>query len=244
MWKNYFYNIQKKYSMRVSKKEPLVIRLDGKDITKNKEINLADKSEKSFLDAMEKTVSYFTLEHSAYAIYGSDEVSFIFPEPGKLMRSLDSDTDNHSNEIISVFSQLFFYHFNKFDKNKLVFFHAKCFSIPEGKITSYIKYRSRSIQNVMATYILKRNKESFAELDLKGKIDKCKSLENYEGIKNFLEATLFYKGRQISLEDFLNRTNIIRQNSRRKIRKLLRLKNKIGTQRIKKSYSILRRENK
>ena len=35
MWINYFFNIQRKYSMRVSKKLPLVIRLDGKDVTKN-----------------------------------------------------------------------------------------------------------------------------------------------------------------------------------------------------------------
>jgi len=210
MWKNYFYNIQKKYSMRLSRKAPLIIRLDGKDITKNKTINLANKSEKSFLDAMEKTVSYFTLEYSAYAIYGSDEVSFIFPEPEILMKALDSDTDNHSNEVVSVFSQQFFYHFNKNDKNKIVFFHAKCFSIPEGKTTPYIKYRARSIQNVMTTYVLKRQKESFAELNLKEKIEKCKKLENYQEIKNFLEGTLFYKGRQISLEEFLERKNIFR----------------------------------
>ena len=36
MWNSYFFQIQSKYSMRVSFKNPLVIRLDGKDVTKNK----------------------------------------------------------------------------------------------------------------------------------------------------------------------------------------------------------------
>ena len=35
MWNSYFFQIQSKYSMRVSFKNPLVIRLDGKDVIKN-----------------------------------------------------------------------------------------------------------------------------------------------------------------------------------------------------------------
>ena len=40
MWNSYFFQIQSKYSMRVSFKNPLVIRLDGKDVTKNKKYDL------------------------------------------------------------------------------------------------------------------------------------------------------------------------------------------------------------
>ena len=60
MWNNYFAQIRKKYSMRVSFKEPLVINLDGKDVTKNNNINLFIKYNDGFLDTMEKTVKYFT----------------------------------------------------------------------------------------------------------------------------------------------------------------------------------------
>lgn len=203
MWNDYFYNIQRKYSMRVSYKEPLIIRLDGKNVTKNQEIDLTDKSEKSFLYSMEETVKYFTSQYLGYAIYGSDEVSFIFPEPMILMKALDKDNDNHSNEITSLFSQYFFQYFNKFNKNRLVFFHAKCFSIPKEKITSYIKYRARSIENVMATYILKRRGEKFAGLDLGEKTEKCKLLDDYETIKQYINANLYYDGKKISLEKFL-----------------------------------------
>ena len=36
MWNSYFFQIQSKYSMRVSFKNPLVIRLDGKMLQKIK----------------------------------------------------------------------------------------------------------------------------------------------------------------------------------------------------------------
>lgn len=60
MWSNYFYNIQKKYSMRVSLNNPLVIRLDGKNVTKSKQLDLLDYSDNSYSSVMQKTVSYFT----------------------------------------------------------------------------------------------------------------------------------------------------------------------------------------
>ena len=45
MWNSYFFQIQSKYSMRVSFKNPLVIRLDGKDVTKNKKYDLLNNYE-------------------------------------------------------------------------------------------------------------------------------------------------------------------------------------------------------
>ena len=203
MWKNYFYNIQKKYSMRLSKKEPLIIRLDGKNITKSKDINLMDiSSQKSFMYAMEKSVEYFTRKYKCYAIYGTDEVSFIFKEPLLLMEDLDKDIDDHSNEVVSLFVQYFFHYFNNLDRNKLIFFHAKCFSIPEEKIISYIKYRSRTIENVMITYFLKKNNINIGMIKLDEKINECKLMDNYYMIKDIKNGILFYNGKQILMEDF------------------------------------------
>lgn len=213
MWNNYFYNIQKKYSMRVSSREPLIIRLDGKNITKNKKVNLLDFcSQKGFMYSMEKTVEYFTMKYKCYAIYGSDEVSFIFMDPMELMSDLDSESDNHSNEIVSLFSQYFFHYFNNFDINKLVFFHAKCFSIPTGKIISYIKYRSRIIENVMITYFLKENNLNEKDLKLDEKIDKCKSIDNYYIIEKIKKGILYFNGKQIILDEFFKGNTIYVQN--------------------------------
>lgn len=49
MWHSYFYQIQSKYNMRVSIKNPLVIRLDGKNVTKNRNYDLLNNYEGSFL---------------------------------------------------------------------------------------------------------------------------------------------------------------------------------------------------
>ena len=157
MWNDYFYQIQKKYSMRLSLKEPLVIRLDGKDVTKSKDLNLLYKFKGSFFDAFEESAKYFSKKYNCYSLCGTDEISFVIENPLELFEDLDSDKTNHSNEVISLFSQYFFNYFNKTYNGDNIFFHAKCFSIPSGKINSYIKYRSKSITNVITTYFLKRN---------------------------------------------------------------------------------------
>lgn len=60
MWQSYFYQIQNKYNMRVSIKNPLVIRMDGKNVTKNKRLDLLNNYEGTFINLLEKTVKYFT----------------------------------------------------------------------------------------------------------------------------------------------------------------------------------------
>ena len=204
MWNSYFYNIQKKYSMRVSTQKPLVIRLDGKDATKNKNINLLDTSTNGFLDALIKSASFFTEKYQCYAVFGSDEISFIFPSTDILLKDLDSDRTTHSHEIISVFSQYFFQYFNNFDKHKIVFWHAKCFSIESEKIVSYVKYRSRSIENVLATYFLKRNNVSFDNSTLEQNKEKCCELPDYASLAPHINGYLYFNGKEISLNDFLN----------------------------------------
>ena len=204
MWNNYFYNIQKKYSMRISSKKPLVIRLDGKEVTRNKNINLFDCSDNGFLDALKKTASFFTQKYSCYAIFGSDEISFIFPSVDILLPDLDSDKTTLSNEIVSVFSQYFFQYFNNFDKHRILFWHAKCFSIPNEKIVSYVKYRSKSIENVLTTYFLIRNGITFENDNIENRRKKCESVPSFSTLSNHIAGFLYLNGKEISLNDFLN----------------------------------------
>lgn len=214
MWKNYFNNIQKKYSMRVSRTEPLVIRLDGKDITKNKSINLLDRESKnSFTNSLERTVKYFTEKYNCFAIFGSDEVSFIFKNPKLILEDMTNDACNSSNEIISGFSQYFFKYFNEFDKHKVVYWHGKCFSIPENKIKSYIKYRSKIIQNVMTTYFLVKKGKYDGNEKLEKRINKCKSLADYSTFSNIENGVLYYNGARIDLDKFLN-SDIIEETNK------------------------------
>ena len=202
MWNSYFFQIQSKYSMRVSFKNPLVIRLDGKDVTKNKKYDLLNNYEGNFRNTLEKTAEFFTRKYKCLAILGSDEISFIFTDPLVVISDLDKEKWNSSNEIISVFSQYFFDYFNEHNKQSKVFWHGKCFSIRNEKINSYIKFRSSIIKNVMTTYFLsKYNIKMGKEKQEKREID-CKKLQGYEVLEDIQDGVLYLEGDRIDIIEF------------------------------------------
>ena len=197
MWNSYFFQIQSKYSMRVSFKNPLVIRLDGKDVTKNKKYDLLNNYEGNFRNTLEKTAEFFTRKYKCLAILGSDEISFIFTDPLVVISDLDKEKWNTSNEIISVFSQYFFDYFNEHNKQSKVFWHGKCFSIRNEKINSYIKFRSSIIKNVMTTYFLsKYNIKMGKEKQEKREIE-CKKLQGYEVLEDIQNGVLYLEGEEL-----------------------------------------------
>lgn len=202
MWNSYFFQIQSKYSMRVSFKNPLVIRLDGKDVTKNKKYDLLNNYEGNFRNTLEKTAEFFTRKYKCLAILGSDEISFIFTDPLVVISDLDKEKWNTSNEIISVFSQYFFDYFNEHNKQSKVFWHGKCFSIRNEKINSYIKFRSGIIKNVMTTYFLsKYNVKMGKEKQEKREIE-CKKLQGYEVLEDIQNGVLYLEGDRIDIIEF------------------------------------------
>ena len=202
MWNSYFFQIQSKYSMRVSFKNPLVIRLDGKDVTKNKKYDLLNNYEGNFRNTLEITAEFFTKKYKCLAILGSDEISFIFTDPLVVISDLDKEKWNTSNEIISVFSQYFFDYFNEHNKQSKVFWHGKCFSIRNEKINSYIKFRSGIIKNVMTTYFLsKYNIKMGKEKQEKREIE-CKKLQGYEVLEDIQNGVLYLEGDRIDIIEF------------------------------------------
>lgn len=212
MWNSYFFQIQSKYSMRVSFKNPLVIRLDGKDVTKNKKYDLLNNYEGNFRNTLEKTAEFFTKKYKCLAILGSDEISFIFTDPLVVISDLDKEKWNTSNEIISVFSQYFFDYFNEHNKQSKVFWHGKCFSIRNEKINSYIKFRSSIIKNVMTTYFLsKYNIKMGKEKQEKREIE-CKKLQGYEVLEDIQNGVLYLEGDRIDITEFY-RGNIKKEKS-------------------------------
>lgn len=202
MWNSYFFQIQSKYSMRVSFKNPLVIRLDGKDVTKNKKYDLLNNYEGNFRNTLERTAKFFTRKYKCLAILGSDEISFIFTDPLAVISDLDKEKWNTSNEIISAFSQYFFDYFNEHNKQSKVFWHGKCFSIRNEKINSYIKFRSSIIKNVMTTYFLsKYNIKMGKEKQEKREIE-CKKLQGYEVLEDIQNGVLYLEGDRIDIIEF------------------------------------------
>ena len=204
MWNSYFFQLQKKYNMRISTKMPLVFRFDGKKITKNRDINLLDKYDGSFFDSLEKTARFFTEKYHCYAIFGSDEISFIVPNPNVVIEDLEpNDKTTHSQELIALFSQYFFDYFNHFDMHRKIFWHGKCFSIPEGKLASYIKYRSGIIKNVMVTYFARVNRVN-NELGLDEKVKMCMTIPGYDDFSKMQDGILFFAGMKIDLKEFID----------------------------------------
>lgn len=205
MWNDYFLQIKKKYSMRISTKTPLVINLDGRNVTKNPKINLIIKTNNSFLDAMEKTVEFYTKKYNCLSIFGTDEVSFIFLNPIELVNDLNSSFNTCSNEIAAIFSQYFFDYFNNIMKDEKIFWHAKCYSIPAGKVNSYIKYKSEVIKIVLTTYLLKRrNIPDAGRLKKEERIKKCEKYEEYKYLKMIEDGVLYLNGNKIDIQEFLN----------------------------------------
>lgn len=210
MWNNYFFQIQKKYNIRVSTKEPLVVRFDGKGITRNKEINFLEDYKGSFTNSLEECARYFTEKYEGFSFFGSDEISFVFLNPMQVIKDLDpSDNSTYSNEIIAMFSQYFFNYFNMQNKHYKIFWHGKCFSIKKEKLTSYLKYRMGIIRNVMSTYFLKRKDLKMGNHKINVKIAKCKEFEDYSRLEKILNGVLYYNGKKIDREMYINKGEIV-----------------------------------
>ena len=60
-WNNYFGNLENKYDLKMNKKKPIVIFVDGKDITKSSKYNLMAENKNSFNDIFEQTIKFFSL---------------------------------------------------------------------------------------------------------------------------------------------------------------------------------------
>lgn len=204
VWNSYFGNIRKKYDLKVSEKKPLVIFLDGKGVTTGNDFNLANNYKGGFIDIMEQTVAHFTAEYSCIALFGVDEVSFIFENAGSMIDKVNNNRNFKTNEITSVFSQYFFEYFNKLNSQNAVYWHARCHSIPEQKIESYIKFRSNAIFNTFTTYFLKKNMVKDAgHIKLDEKIKLCREKDSYKEIEEYAKGILYLNGERIELEEYL-----------------------------------------
>lgn len=143
-------------------------------------------------------------KYHCYAIFGSDEVSFIFDYPMTVIEDLDKEKVNRTNEIIALFSQYFYDYFNNFNKHFKVFWHGKCFSIKHEKIKSYLKFRSRIIRNVMTTYFLKTKGLKFGNTNMETKDDECMKYDDYSILEDIQDGILYYDGNRIDLQEFYN----------------------------------------
>lgn len=193
-------NIQNKYNLKINVNKPIVIFIDGKDITKNLKYNLIQEDKGSFNDIFEQTITHFSEKFNCIAISGVDEVSFVLKNSKELGEKM-----YRAQEIVSLFSQYFYKYFNDKYTNSPVYWHCKCSNIPKGKIKSYIKYRSLTIHELYLTYFLKRKQVKDAgKIPLNEKEEKCNEIDEYKEIERYSRGRLYINGKQIELESFLN----------------------------------------
>lgn len=208
MWHSYFQRIENKYSMRVSLKKELVIRIDARNITKNRNISLLEKKANSFADCFERTVKIFTSKYNCLCFFGSDEANFIFDEPILLLDSLNIDKEKNArtNEIVALFTQEFFNCFNDlYNSDEKIFWHGGCFSIEKEKINSYIKCRSLVVKDVMTAYFLKRMMvKNAGRIKMEERIAINEQYSGYEKVKEAEKGTLYLNGQRIDKDGFLN----------------------------------------
>lgn len=119
-----------------------------------------------------------------------------------VIEDLDKEKNNRTNEIISLFSQYFFDYFNNLNKNTKIFWHAKCFSINNDKINSYVKFRSKIIKNVLTTYFLKHNDIHIGNAKMEYKEEICKKFTNYKVLQEIQDGILYFDGKRIDLREF------------------------------------------
>ena len=205
---NYFFKIINKYNLSLSNNKPLVLFLDGKHVTSNNMYNLNNETIGSFNDYFEKTIKYFSNKYNCIALSGVDEVSFIITDTTLLRK--DCNLKNlKSQDVVSVFSQKFFQYFKNLNKNT-VYWHCKSLSIPNGKVISYLKYRSNFILGTSTTYFLKRkNIKDAGNLSKDEKIAMCNSFDDYKEIKQFENGRLYKNGKLIDLNSYLSQEEII-----------------------------------
>ena len=203
-WVNYFSNMRNKYNTRVSKNKVLIIFLDAKDSSKN-HINLFKGSNDDFFISVQKTAKFFTQRYNCLSILGTDEISFIFENSDELINTINNEKKYRTHDIVSIFSQYFFEHFNDIYTKQTIYWHCNCFNIPKEKINSYLIYKSRGILKGTTAYFLKQKGiKNPNGIKLDKKLELFYSYEDHTLIEDYKEGLLYLNGSQISFDEYIN----------------------------------------
>lgn len=202
---NYFKILEDKYKTRLSVKSPIIIRLDGKNICKNKEINMIDESENGFAYALKKTGLYLSRKFECVALVASDEINLIILDPNKLKRIYGH---LECQKVSSLVAQEVYFIFNSNFHQEQILFDARAFNIPDNKINSYIIHRSQTANNVYTIYYAKKILSYPERAGLKSsELDKflCQISEEFKHRSTHNRVgTIYINGNNVSLETSLN----------------------------------------
>lgn len=203
---NYFKNIETKYKSNISSNKTLIIRLDGRNVCGNKNLNLLDETDGSLSDSMKKVAQYMSEEYNCIVYVGSDEINIIIRNPKIIINKYESQ---ETHKIASLISQEVFLKFNSFYKGPTeIFFDARCFSIPNNKFLSYLKYRYKATINVLTVYFAKNKVPTIKRnvgMSLKNLDKKLRKYEEYNNRSIYQKEGLsYYSGIKYETMNLIN----------------------------------------
>lgn len=203
---NYFGYYEEKYCCKISDKKPLIIRLDGKDIFKDRSIDAYDMELGGFADSLIKTGKQISYNYKALCMVCTDELNIISLNNFISKRYLKT---TKVQKIASLISQDIHLEFNSKFKKRLVYFDARSFNIEEDKVKSYIKYRKATARNATILNLSKKVN------GIKKYRKKIHEIEKY--LPNKLteyqeEGKIFYYGKELDVNQILNLEIINHEN--------------------------------
>lgn len=149
---DYFKYIENKYANRLSVFNPVVIRLDGKDVCGSLDIDILDESVGGFAYALIETAKFLSKKFRSIVYVATDEINIIVEDPN-LLKNLYKKLE--AQKISSLISQEVFIEFNKHYKGDAVFFDARSFNLYKNKINSYLLHRISLSKNVFVNHFAK-----------------------------------------------------------------------------------------
>lgn len=199
----FFSKIENKYNIGLNKQRPIIIRLDARNTTKNRNINLLDESKNTFSYALKQASKELSNKYPYFLIYiAADEVNIIVLNTKSLLTKMKS---NYAQEISSHIVQEFSHLFHKYYK-EFIIFDSRAFSIYKDNINSYLIYRKHTNCTVLLSYYLTRIrnvnifKMSYEEMFDYG----MKNFEDFNKRTSYQkEGIIYYKGFEVFIEDYL-----------------------------------------
>lgn len=153
-----FPELEKEYRSFLSDSHPLVIRLDGKNVTKkHKKYPLTN--EHGFTWHLYQTGKSLAANKNCLIYAGLDEISFLYPDPADFLFEFD---DSNTMYCSAIFLQRFCQIFWKIYPN--VLFGMSVFQLPRAEdCPDYIAYRKKLVYWAALTWLAKEylSKENY-----------------------------------------------------------------------------------
>ena len=185
-----FADIEKQQRIYLAKESSLIIRLDGKNITKNHDgINLLTSN---FTEKLHEISKYIIekeeLDCSIFSIL--DESSFAFEKGNDFFSRFDDSIQFYCS---NIFLQWFLQEFWKIEEYKNVLFGISMFSLSSSNINEYIKERKRIGELASLTYFAKEKMQT-KYYHNKSKFEIKKNLQHFELFDELLDYPNFLTG--------------------------------------------------